>query len=66
MTLRVKVAVPVPLPRLFDYAWTAIDIDPPLPGARVVVEFGRRKVVAVAVEMLLRGLKQFIHQLPGS
>ncbi|HEX5123875.1 MAG TPA: primosomal protein N', partial [Rhodanobacteraceae bacterium] len=42
-----RVALPVPLDRLFDYASNGVDAAP---GARVLVPFGRRDVVGVAVE----------------
>ncbi|HET7924873.1 MAG TPA: hypothetical protein VFL30_08235, partial [Rhodanobacteraceae bacterium] len=42
-----RVALPVPLDRLFDYASNGVDAAP---GSRVLVPFGRRDVVGVAVE----------------
>ncbi|NKI33954.1 primosomal protein N' [Wenzhouxiangella sp. XN79A] len=45
----VRVAVPVPLHGLFDYA-PPVDGNPPSPGARVVVPFGRRRLVGVVIE----------------
>ena len=42
-----RVALSVPLDRLFDYASNGVDAAP---GARVLVPFGRRDVVGVAVE----------------
>ena len=42
-----RVALPVPLDRLFDYASNGIDAPP---GSRVLVPFGRREEVGVAVE----------------
>src|SRR5690348_1620589 len=42
-----RVALPVPLDRLFDYASNGLDAAP---GSRVLVPFGRRDVVGVAVE----------------
>jgi len=49
----IRVAVPVPLPRLFDYrladGMAASDVEP---GARVLVEFGRRRLVGVVAEVL--------------
>ncbi len=45
----VRVAVPVPLPRLFDYRLSDRDDWPPI-GARVLVTFARRRVVAVVLE----------------
>jgi primosomal protein N' (replication factor Y) (superfamily II helicase) len=50
MSLRVRVAVPVPLPRLFDYAFSG-DATPPQPGVRVLVEFGRRQLVAMVIDV---------------
>lgn len=45
-----RVAVPSPLRRLFDYFWPN-DFGPlPAPGCRVLVPFGRRNVVAVVIE----------------
>ncbi|MFW6092950.1 MAG: primosomal protein N' [Pseudomonadota bacterium] len=46
----VRVAVPKPLPRLFDYA-VAEPRAAPVPGARVRVPFGRQAVTAVCVEV---------------
>jgi len=46
----IRVALPVPLRLLFDYLPAANDIDP-LVGQRVVVPFGRRKMVGVIVEV---------------
>ena len=43
-----RVALDVPLPKLFDYACPANLAAPP--GARVVVPFGRRRMVGVVVE----------------
>jgi len=43
-----KVAVPVPLPQLFDYLPPA-DSATPEPGCRVLVRFGRRKLAGVVV-----------------
>jgi primosomal protein N' (replication factor Y) len=45
-----KVAVNVPLSRLFDYLPPAGD-TPVFPGARVVVPFGRRKQTGVVIEL---------------
>ncbi|OOF48889.1 primosomal protein N' [Rodentibacter trehalosifermentans] len=45
----VRVALPVPLPRLFDY-WLPDDISLEV-GARVVVPFGRQKKVAIVVQL---------------
>ncbi len=49
VTIRLRVAVPVPLPRLFDYA-LAPGMATPLPGARVAIEFGRRKMVGIVID----------------
>jgi primosomal protein N' (replication factor Y) len=43
------VALDVPLPQLFDYALS--DGDEAMPGARVVVPFGTRRVVGIVVEI---------------
>jgi len=45
-----RVAVPSPLRRLFDYAWPDHLGAPPRPGSRVRVPFGRREVVALVIE----------------
>ena len=45
----IKVAVPVPLNRLFDYRVPA-DVAVPRPGCRVQVPFGRRSLVGWVVE----------------
>ena len=45
----VRVAVPVPLPRLFDYR--LMQDDPVAPGSRVLVGFARRRLVGVIVEV---------------
>jgi primosomal protein N' (replication factor Y) len=45
-----RVALPLPLRQLFDYLPVENDIAP-LPGSRVVVPFGRRKMVGVVVEV---------------
>lgn len=44
-----RVAVPVPLPRLFDYLPEAGRPLPP-PGSRVLVPFGRRRLVGLVFE----------------
>lgn len=44
----VRVALDVPLPRLFDYALNGESPAPP--GARVVVPFGKRRLVGLVVE----------------
>ncbi|WP_461481501.1 primosomal protein N' [Porticoccus sp.] len=46
-----RVAVPSPLRRLFDYLWPANSGPAPLPGCRLLVPFGRRTVVGVLVEV---------------
>ncbi|HEX7079805.1 MAG TPA: primosomal protein N' [Gammaproteobacteria bacterium] len=45
-----RVAVPVPLPECFDYAWAG-DTPPPAPGSRVDVPFGRGRRVGVVLEL---------------
>jgi primosomal protein N' (replication factor Y) (superfamily II helicase) len=45
----VRVAVPVPLPRLFDYLPPLEERLPPL-GSRVLVPFGNRKLVGLVVD----------------
>ena len=44
----VQVALPVPLPRLFDYLLPA-DAPQPVAGARVSVPFGNRKMIGIVV-----------------
>ncbi len=44
----VQVALPVPLPRLFDYLLPA-DAPQPVAGARVSVPFGNRKMTGIVV-----------------
>jgi primosomal protein N' (replication factor Y) (superfamily II helicase) len=46
--MAVQVAVPVPLPRLFDYLPTDSASLPPV-GSRVLVPFGRRRLVGLVV-----------------
>ncbi len=46
----VRVAIPSPLRKLFDYRLTDASSSPPKIGARVRVPFGRREVVGVVVE----------------
>jgi primosomal protein N' (replication factor Y) len=51
-----RVAVPTPLRRTFDYIFPEnltkkIDGDLPLPGSRVTIEFGRRTLVALIIEV---------------
>jgi primosomal protein N' (replication factor Y) len=46
----VQVALPVPLPQLFDYL-PPRDGARPVPGARVLVPLGRRKLVGVVVSL---------------
>ncbi|NCT66975.1 MAG: primosomal protein N', partial [Rhodanobacteraceae bacterium] len=48
MAAILRVALPVPLDRLFDYR--AADGVPVAPGSRVRVPFGRRSVVGVVIE----------------
>jgi len=43
----VQVAVPTPLHLLFDYRWR--NPEPPVPGTRVKVPFGRRSVIGIVV-----------------
>jgi primosomal protein N' (replication factor Y) len=50
VTIRLRIAVPVPLPRLFDYA-LAEGMVAPHPGARVTIEFGRRKLVGIVIDV---------------
>ena len=45
-----QVAAPVPLPRLFDYLGPQSGPEP-RPGCRVLVPFGKRKLVAVVVSV---------------
>lgn len=44
-----RVALPLPLPRLFDYLAPACDVPEPAIGARVRVPFGPRELVGVVV-----------------
>ena len=44
-----KLALPVPLPQLFDYL-PAADGAPAVPGVRALVRFGSRRLVGVVVE----------------
>ena len=44
----VQVALPVPLARLFDYRWP-IGSGKPVPGTRVEVPFGRRRLIGVVM-----------------
>ncbi|MFK7912847.1 MAG: primosomal protein N' [Pseudomonadales bacterium] len=46
----VRVAVPVPLRRLFDYAMATNDPSPTV-GARVRVPFGRQRLVGICIEI---------------
>ncbi len=51
MELLIRVAVPVPLPRLFDYRPAeGMDAATLAAGMRVLVEFGRRRLVGVIAE----------------
>lgn len=43
-----RVAVPVPVPRLFEYLPAGDDL--PAPGSRVIVPFGRRRLVGLVVD----------------
>lgn len=45
----VKVALDVPLARLFDYRWIGPEI--PVRGQRLLVPFGRRQMVGVAMDL---------------
>jgi primosomal protein N' (replication factor Y) len=47
MSHSLAVALPVPLARLFDYAADAAIAAAARPGARVLVEFGRRRLVGI-------------------
>ena len=47
--LVVRVAVPKPLPQLFDYL-AGPDMAVPVPGARVRVPFGRQTLIGICVE----------------
>lgn len=51
MTLHAKVAVPVPLGQAFSYAVPDGLASRVRPGARVVCEFGRRRVLGVVLEV---------------
>ncbi len=46
----VKIALPVPVDRLFDYAAYGTLLDGAAPGCRAVVPFGKRKLTGVIVE----------------
>ena len=51
-----RVAVPTPLRRTFDYIFPEnlikeLNGDLPLPGSRVTVDFGRRTLVALIIEV---------------
>ncbi len=45
-----EVAVPVPLDRIFTYS-APLEGDPPEPGCRVIVPFGRRTVTGVVISV---------------
>jgi primosomal protein N' (replication factor Y) len=45
---RVRVAVPVPVARGFDYGWDRRD-PPPCPGTRVRVPFGKRERIGIVI-----------------
>jgi primosomal protein N' (replication factor Y) len=50
MTLkRLRVAVPVPVPGGFDYRWDSPG-EPPPPGTRVRVPFGKRQRIGIVIE----------------
>jgi primosomal protein N' (replication factor Y) len=44
-----KIALPVPLPTLFDYL-PPTDVRDAMPGARVLVKFGQRKLVGILAD----------------
>ncbi len=44
-----KVAVPSPLRRLFDYLLPANNTIEPVPGARVLVPFGTRTMLCIII-----------------
>jgi primosomal protein N' (replication factor Y) len=46
----VRVALPTPLRRLFDYLPPVSGGLPPAPGARVRVPFGRQRLIGIAIE----------------
>jgi primosomal protein N' (replication factor Y) len=52
MPVVLRVAVPVPVPRLFDYLTPDSALPARPEGCRVVVPFGRRRLVGVVVEAL--------------
>ena len=54
VVLLARVAVPVPLGRAFSYTVPSHFESPPLPGARVVVEFGRRKILGIVLDVVER------------
>ena len=47
----IRVAVPSPLRRLFDYLPSENNTRTPRPGCRVKVPFGRRQVIGVVIEI---------------
>lgn len=47
----IRVAVPTPLRRLFDYLPPKGDLVPITPGMRVLVPFGKQKLVAIVIEI---------------
>ena len=47
----IRVAVPSPLRRLFDYLPSENSTRTPRPGCRVKVPFGRRQVIGVVIEI---------------
>lgn len=46
-----RIALPTPLHRLFDYRPPLHMAQPPLPGCRVQVPFGRRELVGILIEI---------------
>lgn len=67
----VQVALPIPLPRTFDYL--VVDHKVPQPGCRVQVSFGQRKMVGIVVKLSessevplkqLKPIEQVIDALP--
>jgi len=48
----IRVAIPVPLRKLFDYLMPITLNTHPLPGRRVLVPFGRQKKIGIIVETL--------------
>ena len=48
-----EVAVPLPVRRRFTYLWP-VGATPPLPGQRVVVPFGRRRLTGVVMSAAVK------------